>query len=139
MVQWQCNLRVSWFARFSSLLLHGAVILALLLAPWPASYGYTLLWASLLVLVVLESVRSQRRILNRGGDLALLPGDIWRWRQQPWQMPVPPWITRQAILLSLRNNAGQRERLWLFADGMEKSEWRLLRQQLLMNKEQADE
>ena len=139
MVLWQCKLRVSWYARCASLMLHGTVILALLLAAWSASCGYTLLWAGLTVLVVLECLRSQRRIVRREGDLALLPGHIVRWRQQQWQMPIPPWITRQAILLSLRNHAGQRERLWLFADAMESAEWRLLRQQLLMNKERADE
>jgi len=138
-VLWQCKLQVSRYARWASLLLHGAVILALLLALRAVSFGYTLPWAGLLVLVVLECLRSQRRIVRREGDLALLPGHIVRWRQQQWQMPIPPWITRQAILLSLHNHAGQRERLWLFADGMESADWRLLRQQLLMNKERADE
>lgn len=139
MVLWQCSLRVSWYARCASLLLHGAVILALLLAPWPARFGYILLWAGLLILVALECLRSQRRIVKREGDLALLPGHIVRWCQQQWQMPIPPWVTRQAILLSLHHHAGQRERLWLFADGMESAEWRLLRQQLLMNKQRATE
>ena len=53
-----------------SLSLHGVVVIALLLAPWPASL--TVVWMLLLTLVVLECVRSQRRIRSREGDIALL-------------------------------------------------------------------
>lgn len=138
MVLWRCNLRVSRYARVGSLSLHGTVILALLLASWPASVGFTLLWAILLPLVLGECWRSQQRIAQCDGDLVLLAGHTVRWRQQHWQMPAPPWISRRAILLPLRNEAGQRERLWLFADAMASRDWRLLRQQLLMNNARDD-
>ncbi|MCT2386144.1 protein YgfX [Erwinia pyrifoliae] len=136
MVLWQCELRQSKLAQRLSLLLHGAVMLALLLPAWPASAG--LVRMLLLVLVLLECIRSRRRIRRRQGDVALLGGHALRWRQREWRILSRPWLTRQAILLSLRDAKGERERLWLFADGMADSHWRRLRMQLLNNKEQGN-
>lgn len=133
MVLWRCELRVSWRAQWQSLLLHGVIILLLLLAPWPGSY--TLLWVGLLILIVMECVRSQRRILARVGPIELMTAGQIRWRQQRWSLASRPWLSRWMILLSLRGADGKRERLWLFADCMGQAEWRLLRQQLLMQKE----
>lgn len=127
---WQSELRVSWRAQCLSLLLHGSVVLLLLLAPWPVNY--TPLWLLLLILTLLESVRSQRRIRRRCGTLSWQSGRQWYWREQRWQRQAAPWITPWMILLTLRNSGGQRERLWLFADAMSAAEWRLLRQRLLM-------
>ncbi|MFG1173479.1 protein YgfX [Erwiniaceae bacterium CAU 1747] len=137
MVLWRCKLRVSWAAQWQSLLLHGAVILLLLLIPWPGSY--TLVWIGLLTLVLMESIRSQRRILSRVGPIELLSSKQFQWRQQQWFLASKPWIGRWAILLPLRTKEGKREWLWLGADSMENAEWRLLRQQLLMLKEPGNE
>lgn len=120
-----------------SLLLHSAVILALLLAPWPP--GASLPRALLLLLVAGECLRSQRRIRRCRGSITLRAGRLIGWRQRQWGIVSRPWLTRQALRLSLQDTTGQRERLWLFADGMENSEWRLLRQQLLNEKEPRDE
>ncbi|MBP2168153.1 toxin CptA [Erwinia toletana] len=128
MVLWQSDLRVSWQAQWVSLLLHGIVILLLLLAPWPPDY--TVVWLILVTLVVLESVRSQRRIRRREGAVALLSKRRLRWRQQEWDITRRPWRIGQSILLSLRDNKGQRERLWLVRDSMEEADWRQLRQAL---------
>lgn len=133
MVQWRCELRVSWSAQWKSLLLHGAVILMLLLLPWPGSWN--LVWVILLALAVLESVRSQRRILFRRGPIELMTGGQFRWQQQRWMLASRPWISRWMIGLSLRAADGKREKLWLFADSMDRAEWRLLRQQLFMLKD----
>lgn len=112
-----------------SLSLHGVVVIALLLAPWPASL--TVVWMLLLTLVVLECVRSQRRIRSREGDIALLADRQLQWRQKHWRICGRPWMTRRAILLALRSAKGEREKLWLLRDSMNESEWRQLRQQLL--------
>jgi len=127
---WRSDLRVSWQAQWISLLLHGMVMLALLLAPWPASL--TAVWMLLLTLAVFECVRSQRRIRSREGDIALLADRQLQWRQENWRICGRPWMTRQAILLALRSAKGERERLWLLRDSMAEAEWRQLRQQLLM-------
>lgn len=137
MVLWRCELRVSWSAQWQSLLLHGVIILLLLLIPWPGSY--TLLWVVLLALVIMECVRSQRRILSRSGPIELLPSGQLRWRQQTWSLAKKPWISRRMILLSLRQAGGKRERLWLFIDSMSNAQWRTLQQQLLMQKGSGDE
>lgn len=129
MALWHSDLRVSWRAQWISLLLHGVAILALLLAPWPASY--TVVWMLLVTLAVFECVRSQRRIRSREGDIALLEGRQIQWRQQQWQIHRRPWMTRQAILLTLRSAKGVQEKLWLLSDSMSEEEWRQLRQQLL--------
>lgn len=130
MAQWHAELRVSWRAQWISLLLHGVAILALLLAPWPASY--TLVWMLLLTLVVFECVRSQRRIRSREGDIALLEGGQVQWRQKRWHITGRPWMTRQAMLLTLRTPSGDREKLWLLRDSMDEEAWRQLRQLLLI-------
>lgn len=137
MVLWRCELRVSWTAQWQSLLIHGAIILLLLLIPWPGSY--TLVWIVLLTLVLMESIRSQRRILSRIGIIELLSSRQLHWRRQRWSLVAKPWIGRWAILLSLRSVEGKREWLWLGIDSMENAEWRLLRQQLLMLKEPGNE
>ncbi|MFG6075155.1 protein YgfX [Erwinia sp. OPT-41] len=129
MALWRSDLRVSWQAQWMSLSLHGVVVIALLLAPWPASL--TVVWMLLLTLVVLECVRSQRRIRSREGDIALLADHQLQWRQKHWRISGRPWMTRRAILLALRSAKGEREKLWLLRDSMNESEWRQLRQQLL--------
>ncbi|QUG74468.1 hypothetical protein GKQ23_05365 [Erwinia sp. E602] len=130
MARWQSELRLSRCACRLSLLLHGAVLMSLLLAHWPASV--TPWWGVLLALTLLESVRSQRRIRRRTGYLSWSLGRQLRWREQRWHLQRPPWLTPWAILLTLRNARGKRERLWLFADAMPPAAWRLLRQRLLM-------
>ncbi len=67
MVLWQSDLRVSWRSQWMSLLLHGLVAALVLLVPWPLSY--TPLWLLLLSFVVFDSVRSQRRINARQGEM----------------------------------------------------------------------
>ncbi|WP_041692112.1 protein YgfX [Erwinia billingiae] len=129
MALWHSDLRISWRAQWISLLLHGVVILALLLAPWPASF--TLVWMLLLTLVVFECVRSQRRIRGREGVISLLEHQQMQWRQKRWQICGRPWMTRQAIFLKLSSAKGEKEKLWLCRDSMDEGDWRALRQQLL--------
>ncbi|QGU86408.1 protein YgfX [Erwinia sorbitola] len=137
MARWQCNLRPSRQARTLSLLLHSAVMLALLLAPWPDSAA--LPRAILMLLVLIECLRGQQRLLRCRGDFILREGRVLIWQQRQWRMTSRPWLSRLAMCLSLQETSGCRQRLWLFADGMENSEWRLLRQQLLNEKELRDE
>nr|WP_244634668.1 protein YgfX [Erwinia persicina] len=119
------------------MLLHGGVMLLLLLAPWPPEAS--LVKVALLLLTGGECLRSCRRTRRWQGLFVLLNGRRVQWHQAQWQMVSPPWMTRHAVRLSLRDSQGRHERLWLFADGMDNSEWRLLRQQLLSKKEWRDE
>jgi len=136
-VRWRCNLRASRRAQTLSLVLHGALALALLLAPWPDSASLPRI--VLLLLVLLECLRSQHRIRRCRGEITLRKGRVMGWEQSQWRITSPPWLTQLAIRLTLQNATSRRERLWLFADGMESSEWRLLRQHLLNEKEPRDE
>ena len=130
MARWQCDLSVSWTAQWVSLLLHGVIILILLL--FPGTDSHPLIWIVLLILVMMESVRSQRRILTRVGAVELDDSGQVKWRQQQWRLAARPWQSRWMILLSLRNHAGKREKLWLCFDSMEPAQWRTLHQHLLM-------
>lgn len=129
MVLWQTEIRPSWRAQWLSLLLHGSVLLALWSAPWP--HRYTLVWITLLVLVVMEAARSHRRIRSRNGEIALLTERRLRWREQQWRIIHRPWLGQQAIFLTLRGEQRQRAHLWLLCDSMTGREWRQLRQYLL--------
>lgn len=133
----QCKLRASRCALQLTLLLHGAVMLALLLAPW--SGADALIFPVLLMLVAVECARSRLRIVRRKGHFILHSGGTVSWQQRQWLILSPPWLSQQAILLSLRDERGQRETLWLFADAMLNREWRLLRQQLLIHQVRVDE
>ncbi len=118
-------------------MLHGSLALAMLLVPWPDSASLPRIL--LLLLVLLECLRSQHRIRRCRGEITLRKGRVVGWEQCHWRMTSRPWLTQLAIRLSLQNTTGRRERLWLFADGMESSEWRLLRLHLLNEKEPRDE
>ena len=84
MVLWQSDLRVSWRSQWMSLLLHGLVAAFVLLMPWPLSY--TPLWLLLLSFVVFDSVRSQRRINARQGEIKLLMDSRLRWQGKEWDI-----------------------------------------------------
>ncbi|MFW0766953.1 protein YgfX [Trabulsiella odontotermitis] len=130
MVLWQSDLRVSWRSQWISLLLHGVVAAVVLLMPWPLSY--TPLWLLLLSLVVFDSVRSQRRINARQGEIKLLMDGRLRWQNQEWEILGTPWMLSIGMLLRLRR-VGQRrgQHLWLAADSMDSREWRDLRRVIL--------
>ncbi|BFO11679.1 hypothetical protein GGER_41890 [Serratia rubidaea] len=71
MAQWRCDVRISWRTQLVSLLAHGALILLILISPWPESYDP--IWLLLLTLVVFECIRSQTRIASRQGSCACFP------------------------------------------------------------------
>ncbi|NIF60319.1 hypothetical protein F3J27_19805 [Enterobacter sp. Ap-916] len=130
MVLWQSDLRVSWRAQWMSLLLHGLVALFVLLMPWPMSY--TLVWMLLLSLVVFDSVRSQRRIHARQGEIKLLTDFRLRWQGRDWDIVGNPWMIDSGAMLRLRRAGKHRcQHLWLAADSMDIGEWRDLRRLLM--------
>ncbi|ATF91143.1 Protein of uncharacterised function (DUF1434) [Cedecea neteri] len=134
MVLWQSDLRVSWRAQWMSLLLHGLVALFVLLMPWPMSY--TLVWMLLLSLVVFDSVRSQRRIHARQGEIKLLADFRLRWQGRDWDIVGNPWMIDSGVMLRLRRAGKHRcQHLWLAADSMDIVEWRDLRR--LLTQQQA--
>lgn len=130
MVLWQSELRVSWRAQWLSLLLHGVVAGIVLILPWPLNY--LPVWLILLSLVVLDCVRSQRRINARHGEIKLLDGRRLSWKNQTWNIVGNPWMFNTGMLVRLRGKSASRTHyLWVAADGMEQSEWRELRRILL--------
>jgi len=129
-VLWQSDLRVSWRAQWLSLLLHGLVAAPILLAPWPLRY--TPLWLMLLLLVVFDCVRSQRRINACHGEIKLLMDSRLRWQGVDWDIIGTPWMLTSGMMLRLRKGQGGRvHHLWLAADSMDEREWRDLRRMLL--------
>nr|WP_238485482.1 protein YgfX [Rahnella ecdela] len=132
-------MRVSWRSQLFSLGCYGAVMLLILLAPWPA--GYWPVWMTLLLLVLFECIRSQRRITARTGEIVLTDDHRLLWRGHEWQIKQPVWMISHGALLSLRREKlkgglaqamrSRRQRLWLASDSMSQEEWRHLRQILL--------
>ncbi len=114
-------------------------MLMILLAPWPA--GYWPVWMTLLLLVLFECIRSQRRITARTGEVVLTDDYRLLWRGHEWQIKQPVWMISHGALLSLRREKlkgglaqamrSRRQRLWLASDSMSQEEWRHLRQILL--------
>lgn len=114
-------------------------MLLILLAPWPA--GYWPAWMTLLLLVLFECIRSQRRITARTGEVILLDEERLLWRGHEWQLRHPVWMVSHGALLSLQREKrkgglaqamrSSRQRLWLASDSMSVEEWRRLRQILL--------
>ncbi|WP_315708435.1 protein YgfX [Brenneria uluponensis] len=135
MVQWQCNLRVSWRMQLFSLLAHGLLVLLILLAPWPD--GYVSVWLGLVTLVMFGFIRSQRNIKSRHGEIVLYNENHLRWQHREWQITKRPWVLKNGILLSLRTTEGKsprRRSLWLASDSMGNEEWRHLCHLLLQHK-----
>ena len=136
MVLWQSDLRVSWRSQWMSLLLHGLVAAFVLLMPRPLSY--TPLWLLLLSFVVFDSVRSQRRINARQGEIKLLMDSRLRWQGKEWDILGMPWMLNCGMMLRLRKvDGGRCQHLWLAADSMDAAEWRDLRRMLLQQTTQG--
>jgi toxin CptA len=113
-----------------SLMLHGVVAALVLLMPWPLSY--TPVWLLMLSFVVFDSVRSQRRINARQGEIKLLVDSRLRWQGKEWEIVGMPWMLRSGMMLRLRNaGGGRRQHLWLASDSMDIAEWRDLRRTFL--------
>ncbi|MGL4195499.1 MAG: protein YgfX [Edwardsiella piscicida] len=131
MVLWRCNVHVSWRTQVMFLLGHGALVLAILLAPWPENYS--VFWLILLVAVIFECIRSQRRIARNRGELQLLAPQVWHWQLREWRLARRPWVSDLGALLILQSTHGApcRRRLWLAADSMSREEWGQLRRMLL--------
>jgi toxin CptA len=128
--QLQCEVRLSWRTQLISLLVHGALMLLILLSPWPV--GYAPVWVVLLTLVVFECIRSQKRIAARQGELRWLGERRIEWRGREWMIVKQPWMPSWGILLTLQQiNGKKRRRLWLASDALSTEEWchlqRLLR------------
>ncbi|WP_456863639.1 protein YgfX [Ewingella americana] len=146
MALWQCDLRVSWRSQLISLGIHGAIMLLILLAPWSA--GYWPVWMTLLLVVIFECIRSQRRITTRHGEISLLDNQRVIWQQQEWVITKPAWMLKSGMLLSLQREKrkgglrqamkSSRQKLWLSSDSMSQEEWRRLRQLLLSAQQQEN-
>lgn len=135
---WQCDVGVSWRTQWISLLIHGVLILIILMSPWPEDY--ILFWLMLLVLVVFEWTRSQKRIASRKGELRLLPKNRLEWHGEEWLIRKKPWLTRWGFWLPVQHIDGKKSaRIWLASDALSEAHWHELRQKLLYPSAAADE
>ncbi|KEY59284.1 toxin CptA [Serratia sp. DD3] len=118
--------------------MHGALILLILISPWPVNYS--LIWLVLVTLVVFECIRSQKRIASRKGELRLLAERRIEWQGEEWLIVKKAWMLRFGVLLSLQQaNGKKRCKLWLASDALSHGEWRHLYQQLLYPQVTFDE
>ncbi|WP_159565902.1 protein YgfX [Budvicia diplopodorum] len=129
-VLWHSHLRVSWKTQCLSLVIHGALILLVLLSPWPQ--GSWPLWLLLVTLVIFDSLRSQRQIRRIQGEIALLNNFHIQWRRDEWAIKGKPMVFNRGILLKLMSTTTKRrQRMWLAIDSMDAEAWRSLRFHLL--------
>jgi toxin CptA len=82
--------------------------------------------------VVFDSVRSQRRINARQGEIKLMMDSRLRWQGKEWEIIGTPWMLSSGMMLGyVRWAAGVASILWLAADSMDEVEWRDLRRMVL--------
>lgn len=124
-VRWQCNLQASRSARALNVMLFLLCGTLLLSLSWPVDWAWGR--APLLLLMLLECWRNERRLVRRQGVLALDEKGHWHWRGARWQLQRQadwlPW----GVLLVLQGAQGQRWRLWLMQDNLPPQAWRALR------------
>ncbi|WP_343552416.1 protein YgfX [Pantoea sp.] len=134
-VRWQCNLRASRSARALNVTLFLLCSVLLLSLSWPAEWAWG--EAPLLLLLWAEGWRNERRLVQRVGCLALDAQGDWLWRGLRWQAERKPDWLPYGVLLVLRNQQGQRWRLWLMHDNLPPAEWRTLRACCFLRDEQT--
>lgn len=124
-VRWQCNLQASRSARALNVTLYLSCLCLLFSLSWPPEWAWGRM--PILLLLLLEGWRNERRLAQRVGCLALEAEGDWLWQGARWQMQRKadwlPW----GVLLVFRNQQGQRWRWWLMHDNMSPGEWRTLR------------
>lgn len=126
----QCNLSISWRTQLMSGLFYGVLIVIVLLIPW-SGHDWPI-WLSLVFLMTLEALLSQKRISKTKGPLTLLDKQSIYWDEQEWQITRSPLILSFGVLLSLKSNrTGRSYRLWIAGDSLSKEQWRGLRYELL--------
>lgn len=132
MAHLKCNLNVSWKTQLISGIFYAALIIAILLIPWPEQDWPT--WLILVLLVGLESILTQTRISKTKGPLMLLDKRSLHWDEQKWTMRRSPFILSFGILLFLcSDETGKKKLLWIAADSLNKEQWRSLRYVLSQN------
>ncbi|MDE9458609.1 protein YgfX [Xenorhabdus bovienii] len=133
MALWHCELKVSRHSRLFSSGVHGVIMLAALLAPWPANGFY--LWFPLFVIIMVSWVWSQTNIRRCQGRLALFSGQKMHWQKAAWKLTRPPWLSRYGMVITLHafdktESIRHRSliRLWVASDSMPPKMWRHLNQ-----------
>nr|WP_310617474.1 protein YgfX [Pantoea cypripedii] len=130
-VRWQCNLHPSRSARALQALMLGCCCVLVVALPWPEMWC----WGKvpLLLLLLMEGWRNHRLLQQRRGRLALDQQGHWEWDNSNWRnVRAPGWLPI-GVLLVLRNQQGQRRRLWLMYDNMPSGYWRALRAHCFMH------
>lgn len=124
-VRWQCNLHASRSARALNVafsLLCAGLLLSL---SWPDEWAWGK--AVMLLLLLAECWRNERRLLQRVGILALDVKGDWLWRGMRWRAERKADWLPCGVMLVLRNQQGKCWRLWLMHDNLPPGEWRTLR------------
>ncbi|NIF03094.1 hypothetical protein F3J38_24135 [Pantoea sp. Acro-805] len=124
-VPFQCDLQPSRSARVLNVTLLLLVAGLLLSLSWPVEWRWGK--APLLILLLLECWRHERRLMQRCGRLMLDEQGNWVWGGAPWRLARKPDWLPYGVLLDLRNPQGKRWRLWLMYDNLPPYEWRTLR------------
>lgn len=133
MAHLQCNLNISWRTQLISGIFYAALIVAILLIPWPEQDWPV--WLILVALIALESILAQRRINKTKGQLTLLDKHSVHWAEQKWTITRSPFVLSFGIFLSLKSeSSGKKKLLWIAIDSLSKEQWRNLRYELLQNK-----
>ncbi|WP_340614599.1 protein YgfX [Xenorhabdus thailandensis] len=134
MVLWNNKLRASRQTRLFSTGVHGAVVIAALLAPWPiysAFLGLLFFWFPLFAIVISSLAWSQKNIRQCQGQLVLFEGNKVHWQKAAWRIAQPPWLHRYGMMVMLHafSQAENRYvRLWIASDSMSPAAWRHLNQ-----------
>jgi len=124
-VRWQCDLRASRSARALNVTLSLLCSGLLLALEWPDAWAWSK--APVLVLLLAECWRNERRLVQRVGHLVLDVKGNWLWRGVRWRAERKADWLPYGVLLVLRNQQGKRWRLWLMHDNLPPGEWRTLR------------
>ncbi|MBK0099094.1 hypothetical protein IBT49_24145 [Erwinia sp. S63] len=123
--RFQCDVQPSRSARALNVTLYVLVTVWLLSLEWPEGWA----WGKvpLLILMLLECGRNERRLRQRKGRLVLDEQGDWHWRGTRWQLARQADWLPFGVLLTLRNQQGKRWRLWLMMDNLPPYAWRTLR------------
>jgi len=97
----------------------------LLSLEWPEGWAWGK--APLLILMLLECGRNERRLRQRTGRLGLDEQGDWHWHGKRWQLARQADWLPFGVLLTLQNQQGTRWRLWLMMDNLPPYAWRSLR------------
>lgn len=129
MILWHCDLRCSQRTQIFNLLGYSILFFCIILLSWS---DFWFLWIALLIGLLCEIIRNQKRLSALKGQLSLHSDGTAYWQAKNYQLTQKPFILEMGILLYLKEiHSHQQHCLWLANDSMPEKKWRSLRQILL--------